>query len=305
MKKLLEPEIQNMNNIKSVAVVISTYNRKKYLNTILSQIKDQKVDDLSIFVIVIVDGSTDGTIESVKVNFPDVKLIIGTGNWWWTKCMNEGFKKAIELHADYILVLNDDTEIKPDYISSLWTDYRTLPDCAVLGSASVSIDPAGLIDFAGTRDMKLWCMKTTKYLSELTPLYSDFKGIFPTWTMNGRGSFFAVSLLEKIGMYDEKLVQYGSDDEFALRARKMGFSVYISWNAHVYNNLFMTSEGTAFRKDPFWKFIKSFGNPHSVNSLKKASYLYGKYGVKILTPFYLVYFFIGTIKAYLFKYRSI
>jgi GT2 family glycosyltransferase len=286
--------------------IISSYNRMHYLKKIVHQVENQILPDgIKISIIVVIDGSTDGTYEMLVSDFPLVHALKGPGNWWWTKCMIEGYKMALKLEADYILIFNDDSEIEPDYIATLWTDYQTLPKDTILGSASVSLEPKDLIDFAGTKDLKFWCMKATAYLPNLTPLFSGFKGIYPTWTINGRGSLVPISVFNKIGIYDERLVQYGSDDEFAIRARKAGLPVYISWNARVYNHLLMTSEGTAFRKDSFWKFLKSFYNPYSVNSFKKTTYLYKKHGIKILTPIYLIYTFLGTLKAYLFKYKHI
>jgi GT2 family glycosyltransferase len=292
--------------VELLAAIVPSFNRIIYLKKILYQLKNQILrDEIALFIIVVNDGSSDGTMDILASEFPLVNVVLGTGNWWWTRCMNEGFKEAIELHADYALIFNDDTEIEPDYITKLWADYQTLPNDAVLGSASISIEPKDLIDFAGTRELKRWFLKTTPYLPNLKPIFPEFTGVHSTWTLNGRGTLIPVSIFDKIGMFDENLVQYGSDDEFAIRARKAGFPVYISWNARVYNNLFMTSEGTAFRKDSFMKFLRSFSNPYSVNSLKKTAYIYKKHGFKFLTPLYLIYSFLGTLKAYIFKYRHI
>ncbi len=287
-----------------ISVIIPTFNRCLFLKKIGQCIQQQLLPpNISLEVIIVVDGSTDGTIEMLQNEFPNYHIILGNGNWWWTKCMNEGFKKASTLSVDFVLVLNDDTEIKPEYISTLWEDYQTLPKDSILGSASISIEPKDLIDSAGTKNLNFWLMKAIPYLPNLTPLFQEFKGVHPTWTMNGRGSLFPINIFEKIGMYDEKLLQYGSDDEFAIRARKFGLPVYISWNARVYNHLMMTSEGTAFRKDSFWKFVKSFFNPYSVNSIKKSSYIYWKHGIKVLIPIFIIFVFLGTTKAYFFKYR--
>ncbi len=296
----------NYDRMTNLTVIIATYNRITYLESILGMLHSQSLPkDILLTTIIVVDGSTDGTIEMLTNYYPESLVINGTGNWWWTRCMNEGIKKAIEINTDYVLVLNDDTEISCNYIATLWTDYKTLPDDSILGSASISIEPKDLIDFAGTKDLKAWRMKTIAYLPTLTPLFFGFKGIYPTWTMNGRGSLIPVSVFNKIGIYDDKLVQYGSDEEFAFRARKAGLPVYISWNARVYNNLLMTSKGAAFRKDSFWKFLKSFTNPYSVNSIKKTLYIFKKHGNRILTPVYMIYVFFGTLKAYLFKYKGI
>lgn len=288
-----------------LVIIISTYNRYQFLEKLLINIRNQTLPSgLLVEAIVINAGSSDGTIDNLKKYFPEVKIIEGNSNWWWTKCINEGFKKAIEIKSDFVLILNDDVEIKKDYLSILLKDYDTLPKGSILGSASISIDKPHLIASAGTKKFIKWRFKFMPYYEFKIP-DENFFGIHPTYTLSGRGTLIPTGTFNKIGYYDDKLVQYGSDDEFIIRARNAGIPVFISWNARIYIHLLMTSEGTAFRKDSFWQFIKSFSNPYSVNSIKKTALLYKKYGIKILTPFYLVYFILGTIKAYLFKYRRI
>lgn len=288
---------------KALLIIIATFNRKDYLKKILQQIQNQSIpSDIIVKTLVVIAGSNDGTIEMLSKDFKEVSVLKGTCDWWWTKCMNEGFKKAQDLSADFILILNDDNEIKSDYLKLLWEDYKTLPNGSILGSASVSIDSSNLINSAGTKEFIRWRLKFVDYIYGFKQVYSEFKGIHTTWTLSGRGTLIPTNTFRKIGFYDDNLVQYGSDEEFIIRARIAGINCFISWNAHVYNHLMLTSEGTAFRKDSLFKFLKSFFNPYSVNSLTKSTYMYIKYGYPLLLPFYLFYLIFGDIKAYLFKY---
>jgi GT2 family glycosyltransferase len=288
----------------NISLIIATYNRIKYLNKLLHQVISQELPaEFTLTIIVVVDGSNDGTNDMLKKDFPEIHIVQGNGSWWWTKCMNEGFKKAFEIGSDFVIIMNDDTEIKPDFIKKLLRDYNTLPEDSILGSASISIDPPYFINSAGSKEFIRWRLKCVPYVNGILPFYPEFKGVHPTWSVSGRGTLIPRNAFARIGFYDENLVQYGSDDDFILRAKKSGINCFISWNAHVYNHLTMTSEGTAFRKDSFFKFLNSFFNPHAVNSLKKEIYYYNKHGYKLLLPIYLIYVFLGTINAYLFKYK--
>ena len=200
--------------------------------------------------------------------------------------------------------MNDDSEIKEDYIIKLWKDYKELPNGSILGSASVTIDPPNLIDFAGSKRIIRWRMKPVPYLPMFLPIFPKFKGLRDTWTLNGRGTLIPLNCFKNIGFFDECLIQYGSDDEFILRAKKAGINVFISWNARIYNNLKLTSEGTAFMKSSIGTFLRSFFNPYSINSIKKNCYFYNKHGIKLLLPLYIPYTLLGTLRAYLFKYNK-
>src|SRR5450756_1670023 len=67
-------------------------------------------------VIVIDDGSTDGSSQWIAENYPGVHLLQGDGNLWWSGATNKGARFAIEhLQSDYILLWNDDIAPDNDY----------------------------------------------------------------------------------------------------------------------------------------------------------------------------------------------
>jgi len=281
-----------------IAVVIATHNRSHYLKKLCSCLQNQKLPaDLILKVICVVDGSNDGTGEMLKQYFPDNVIVNGDGTWWWTKCTNAGFRKAKELNCDYVLVLNDDNEVNENYVATIFSDFIQFDSQVLLGSASVSIEKPARISFAGSKKLIRWRMKIESYFPNLAELPTSFAGVHPTETLSGRGTFFHIDLLNTLGYLDEKLVQYGSDDEFAMRAKNLGIHVFVSWNAIVYTHINQTALGSTLRKDSMLTVMKSFFNPYSSNSLRKVVYMYWKYGVKLLTPFYIVYFILGTLKA--------
>lgn len=289
----------------TIGIIISTFNRLRSLEKTLFTISNLNFpDNVKANIILIDSGSKDGTSEQICQNFNQIFLIKGNSSWWWTKCMNEGFKKAIELGYEYVLILNDDIEIQPNYLTTLLNDYALLPPNSILGSASVSINKPHKIESAGTKEFIKWRFKFTPYIKGFKSMGDDFCGVHKTWTLSGRGTLIPVELFNQIGFYDEKLVQYGSDDEFCIRANLKNIPVYISWNARIYNNTLLTSKGSVFKKEGLFTLLKSFFNKYSVNSITKHSYLYLRYGYKALLPLYLIIVFLGTIKAYYFNYRK-
>jgi len=288
-----------------IGIIIATYNRLNLLNKLFHQINKLNIPiNVKLKIILVEDGNLDYTKEGMELDSNLITKIKGNGNWWWTKCMNEGFKKAIEFGYEFVLILNDDIEIQPNYLKTLLDDYSTLPPNSILGSSSISINKPHQIESAGTKQFIKWRLKFVPYFKGFKPINENFRGIHKSWTLSGRGTLIPVSIFNQIGFYDEKLVQYGSDDEFCIRANLNKIPVYISWNAHIYNNTNLTSKGSVFKKEGLLNLLKSFFNKYSVNSLYKHAYLYNKYGYKLLLPLHLLIVITGTIKAYYFNYRK-
>lgn len=288
-----------------LAIIIATFDRFEYLKKLLIQINELTLpSDVKINIIIIIDNSTYNYDNLIEYSQYKTTIIKGTGNWWWTKSMNEGFKKAISLKQEYVLILNDDTTIEKDYLTILLNDYLKLPANLILGSASISVSTPHRIESAGTKEFIKWRLKFTPYFKGFQLLTDHFEGVHETFTLSGRGTLIPISVFMEIGLYDEKLIQYGSDDEFIFRAKLKEIPVYISWNAKIYNNTYLTSKGSVFKKEGIPTLIKSFFNKYSVNSLYKNAYLFLKYSYKILLPIYLLIVIAGTVRAYYFNYKK-
>lgn len=288
-----------------LAIIIATFDRFEHLKELLGQINELKLPtDVKVTIIIIIDNLNYPFNYFVNNNHFETIIIKGTGNWWWTKSMNEGFKKAIELKQDHILILNDDIFIEKDYLDILLSDYVKLPPNSILGSTSISMSTPHRIESAGTKEFIKWRLKFIPYFKGFQLLTDKFRGVHETYTLSGRGTLIPIAVFKNVGLYDEKLIQYGSDDEFIFRAKLKGIPTYISWNAKIYNNTFLTSKGSVFKQEGITTLLKSFFNKYSVNSLSKNAYLYLKYSYKLLLPFYLLFVIAGTIKAYYFNYKK-
>lgn len=282
-----------------VAVIIPTFNRKQYLRNVLTQLFHQ-IDAVSeLIVIVVVDGSTDGTIEMLEKDFPEVILVKGTGNWWYTKSMNEGFKKAEEYRPGLVLTLNDDIVLDPSYLQLLLNAKKQVEENAIMGSLSLTADQPYRIFFSGIRKYIRWRQKNIRYHPRFTlvPL-EELTGIHPSIVLPGRGMLIPYPVLKKLNYFDEYYIQYHSDEDFCLRAWKNGFPVYISWDARVYSHVKDTGKGMSFIKTGFLAYLKGFTNKYSRIYIPQKARFYYTHCPKILWPVTMLTFFISNLKTY-------
>lgn len=133
-----------------LSFVIPTFNRVSLLERLLLSIQNLDIpSELEMTIIVVNDGSTDRTLALLEQQFPAIHIINGDGNWWWTKCINEGMQTAFASQADCVLWMNDDNELPQNYLIELIKAYGQLPNHSIIGSASVSIDLPRKIDASG------------------------------------------------------------------------------------------------------------------------------------------------------------
>jgi GT2 family glycosyltransferase len=244
----------------------------------------------------VVDGSSDGTIEMLNAKYPEVHIVHGDGTWWYTRSMNEGFKLGESLRIDYFITLNDDCEIKENFIETLYKDYQKLPQNSIIGSFSFTVDRPHKVIFSGQKTGNVKLYKFRPYLKQFSIIDPEqIRGIQPTFTLPGRGIFVPHEILKRLNYFDETFPQYASDNDFCLRALKKNIAVYVSWNSHIFVHENETGSGIYYEKQSLKQFSASFFDNHSIASLKKDFILFYRHTNKLL---FLFIFFVKFIRRW-------
>ena len=104
-------------------------------------------------------------------------------------------------------------------------------------------------------------------------------------------------LLKDLKGFEPKMVQYGSDDDFCLRAAKLGAQVMVSYDAVVHSYDQLTGIGNPSRKDSLGDIIKAFRNKYSTLYLPKTAEMIRRHGVTLLMPVTLIITILGSLRA--------
>lgn len=256
-------------------IVIAVFNSKDVTLKFLDSLQKQTDQDFN--VVIVDDGSKDGTSEEISKQYPDVQLVNGTGDWWWTKSTNEGIKVALKNGADYILVMNNDTYIEEDYITKIKNLGKENPG-SVIGSLDVTLEEPKKVFFSGVKEIKWWKAKAYNYHNSYVLYDKSLTGLHKSICLNGRGTLIPKQVFNIIGYFDEKnLPQYASDFDFTIRVDKAGIPCYISWDAVVYSYVGQTGAGKPFIYQSWGTFLGTFFKEHSQTSISTLYRYYRKH----------------------------
>ena len=217
-------------NNKNLFIVIPVHNRKHFTCKCLLSLRKQTFKNFK--VIVVDDGSTDGTGKMIEEEFPDVILLEGDGNLWWTGATNLGVEYALKQHAEYIITLNDDTELTPDFIERMMGSAKENPQ-ALMGAYTLDIDskrPA----YGGSR--MDWRGKGVQLLDIFSP--EQRRGLHWVTHFPGRGLWIPSVVFRKMGLFDAvNFPQAVADYDFTLRASRSGYKIYCNFDARLYSHV--------------------------------------------------------------------
>jgi N-acetylglucosaminyl-diphospho-decaprenol L-rhamnosyltransferase len=214
-----------------IYIVVPVFNRKFYTERFLQCMRRQTFRNFEI--IVVDDGSADGTAELINEEFREVKLLRGDGNLWWTGAINMGIRYAMlqALATDAILIINNDLEVDSDYLEKLYDLWNSMPR-TLIGSVTVDIRNPEVV-YEGGFIMNWWTAKLAvlnrgEKLSKFEKNYQVDVSF-----LSGRGTLISVQVFHDVGLYDDRHFQQCGDTELPVRAKKAGYRLVVSYTSIV------------------------------------------------------------------------
>ncbi|MFD1871838.1 glycosyltransferase family 2 protein [Hymenobacter bucti] len=206
-------------------IIIPVFNRWHYTRECLESLRAQTSQDFR--TVVVDDGSTDETAAALARDYPEVAVVTGDGNLFWTAGVNLGIRHALALGADRVMTLNNDVVAAPDFVAQMLAAAAQHPT-AVLGALEFDANTGETI-YGGERlDFRT---NTRHDLLDEIPA-SQRTGLHPVTYLPGRGLLIPKAVTDKIGLFDEKrLPHYLADFDYTSVARRAGFPVYCNYDA--------------------------------------------------------------------------
>ncbi len=223
----------------NISIILPVFNGLRYTKQCLESLFDRhRIEQLeaNIYIIIVDDGSTDGSFEWINENYSQVKLLKGNGNLWWSGGVNLAVEYAVnQLNTDYILWWNNDIVASAKYFENLIAVLNQNDENTIVGSK---------INLAQKKDI-VWSMGGlfNPYSGKKSMIGSEKKDgdeydkIVECDWLPGMGTITHKTVYEKIGMLDEKnFPQYHGDSDFTFRAKTNGFKIIVHPNLKIYND---------------------------------------------------------------------
>jgi len=224
--------MQMINNHK-LWVVIPTYNRADDLIACLDSLLNAGV--LKQQIIVVDNHSQDDTVEKIEKNHHDIHLITLDENMGASRASNIGFEHALRQNAKYVLRLDSDTIVDPDFLISLLTQAEENPQVGVLSPKIYYYDRPDEIWFAGA-DKHPWHFGTIHghRHEKDSPHNSQVREIDYVW---GAAMLIKSEILGKMGGFDPDFFVYYEEVDFCLRVKKLGYKLLFVPDSHVWHKV--------------------------------------------------------------------
>jgi GT2 family glycosyltransferase len=218
-----------------LSIIIPHYNAKAFLGPCLEALERQSYSCLE--VILVDNGSSDGSVELTRHSYPKVKIVELGQNLGLTGAINRGVAQA---SGEIVVALNNDTEVAPGWAQALVDALQAYPDAGIVASKMLLFNQRDKLHSAGDGfgtdgipiNRGVWQQDTGQYDSDC-------------YIFGGCGGAVAYrrDMLADIGLFDEELFMYLEDVDLNWRAQLAGYRAVFAPRAVVYHHLSASGGG--------------------------------------------------------------
>ena len=244
-----------------VAIVTPVYNNKEDTREFLESLKHVTYPNFKI--IIIDDGSTDGTGEMLREEHPYVVVVKGDGEWWAGRCYNAGSEKGIELGAKYVLWVDNDTIVDPEFMSALVETAERNPKSLVTSKVYYYDPPNKIVEVGGEMNWLRGGYKARGADEIDRGQYDDEADVKCATT----GMLINTSFFQSTGMVDWQHFRHlRGDVDFTYRAYKKGYRIIYQPRSKVWHKVSNTAKQTGiatqrlFLKNPVSTLVYALSN---------------------------------------------
>lgn len=220
------------------SISIVNWNTENLLDQCLHSVFET-LGNMEAEVIVVDNGSTDGSVEMVSRKYPQVRLLALHSNTGFSHANNLAFQQS---HGHFFLLLNSDTIVQPSAIRTLIEFLQEHPEAGAVGCKLLNADGT-LQRSCSYFPTPLTELFDALYLSKLLPKsklfgrfamsYWDFESVREVDFAGGCCLAFRREALEQVGLLDENFFMYSEETELCYRLKHAGWKIFFTPEASI------------------------------------------------------------------------
>jgi len=220
-----------------VYLIVLIWNGAKYLPKLFKSLENLNYPKEKIKIIAIDSNSQDSSIEFLdNLEWPNLEIVKLPENPGFAKGNNLGIKEALDKSANYVVLLNQDTYVEPNFLKELITAAKQDEKIGIVQPLILYYNNPGEIASTGNQLHYLgygWCKDNHKILTDYKLPITDNKIIYAS----GAAVLYKTEMLKKIGIFDENYFSYLEDADICLRAKLAGYETILAPKAVCYHDV--------------------------------------------------------------------
>jgi len=216
---------QATESVPQMSIVLVCWNNKAYLEPCLQSLYDGGLS--SSFEVVVVDnGSTDGSQEMLQEKFPQVQIIQNESNVGLSRASNQGI---LSTHGKYVLLLNNDTLVNGSALNAFAKLLDNTPNAGAVGGKLLNEDgsfQAGYANFSTLLEEFLMATGLGDKFLDGFPSHKNSENERIVGWLSSACLLLRRKALDQIGLLDENYFIYGDEADLQYRLNKDGWKVY-------------------------------------------------------------------------------
>jgi len=223
-----------------VAIVVLTWNGKALTMECLESLASLAYGNVE--VIVVDNGSSDGTTDAVRKAYGDrVTIVENSSNLGFSRGNNVGVRHALEKGADFVLLLNNDTIVDPALLDRLVEAITASEDIGIVGPKIYYASPPDRIWFAGGE--VFLSRGVSRHIGIRERDQGQYDAVRDVDYVTGCALMAGRRVFDAIGYLDPSFTAYYEDVDFCMRARREGFRVVYAPGGKVWHKISSSTGG--------------------------------------------------------------
>ncbi len=217
---------------KKITIVIPTRNARHYLPDCLESVYRQRYPRELTQIVVVDNNSSDSTVDYIKEKYAGIKIIENRKNLGFAEANNQGYFLAQKNHSDYLVLLNQDTIVEPNWLNHLMALASSDKKIAMVQPKILLYPEKQLINSFGNSIHFLgfaYCNRCWE---------KDQQGMMQPFELpyaSGAACLIKMSALDRTGLFNERLFAYHEDVDLGWRLRLAGYKILFDSSATIYH----------------------------------------------------------------------